>query len=109
MTGGPFAAEFEPARGDPRRRALRAPVALDAAVEHDGLDRAVCRVSDLSRFGARLSAYVEFTAGARIWLTLPGQRPRVARVRWAAGFEAGCEFVEPLSAALCRELGGDPD
>lgn len=109
MARNAFAAEFEPAPGNARRRAWRVPVSIDAALERSGVDRAICHVADLSRYGARLSAYSEFRPGALIWLTLPGGRRLMARVRWATGFDAGCEFAEPIAAELCRALGGDPD
>ena len=52
-----FAAEFEPAVALGRRRSMRAPVSLDARIGRGGLDRALCRVVDLSLHGARLQTY----------------------------------------------------
>jgi hypothetical protein len=93
-----FAAEFEPAESLGRRRVPRAPVSLDARVGRGGLDRALCRVTDLSVHGARLQTYSELRAGAMIWLTLPQVGPCAARVVWAHDFEAGLEFQAPLAA-----------
>jgi hypothetical protein len=92
-----FAAEFEPAESLGRRRTPRAPVSLDARVGRGGLDRALCRVIDLSINGARLQTYSELRAGAIIWLTLPSIGPCSARVVWAHDFEAGLEFQTPLT------------
>jgi hypothetical protein len=92
----PFAAEFEPACSLGRRRTARAPVSLDARVGRGGLDRALCRVTDLSINGARLQTYSELRAGTMIWLTLPSVGQRAARVVWAHDFEAGLEFQAPL-------------
>jgi hypothetical protein len=91
-----FAAEFEPAESLGRRRTPRAPVSLDARVGRGGLDRALCRVTDLSITGARLQTYSELRAGMMIWLTLPQIGQRSARVVWAHDFEAGLEFQAPL-------------
>ena len=92
-----FAAEFEPAEADGRRRSPRAPVSLDARVGRGGLDRALCKVVDLSIHGARLQTYSALQPGSMIWLTLPTLGPRAARVMRADDFEAGCEFLEPLT------------
>lgn len=93
-----FAAEFEPAESLGRRRTPRAPVSLDARVGRGGLDRTLCRVTDLSVNGARLQTYSELRAGTMIWLTLPGIGHCPARVVWAHDFEAGLEFQTPLMA-----------
>jgi hypothetical protein len=102
----PFAAEFEPAPKAGHRRAPRAPVSLEGTVKHGGMARALCRVADLSRHGAKLIAYQEFEAGTRVWLTLPEEKPRarLAVVRWARGYEAGCEFEAPLDEATFEFL-----
>lgn len=92
-----FAAEFEPVVGLGWRQSMRAPVSLDARVGRGGLDRALCRVVDLSLDGARLQTYSALRAGMRIWLTLPKVGHRPARVAWANDFEAGLEFMIPLS------------
>jgi hypothetical protein len=52
-----FAAEFEPAEELGRRRSMRAPVSLDAKIGRGGLDRALCKVTDLSLHGARIQTY----------------------------------------------------
>ena len=90
-----FAAEFEPAVID-RRRAVRAPVSLDAKIGRGGLERALCKVVDLSVHGVRLQSYTAMKKGSTIWLTLPGQAPIAADVIWADDFVAGCQFREPL-------------
>ncbi|MDT8758068.1 PilZ domain-containing protein [Sphingomonas psychrotolerans] len=92
-----FAAEFEPAEGLGRRRTARAPVSLDARLGRGGLDRALCRVTDLSINGARLQTYSELRSGTMIWLTLPGVGQCTACVVWAHDFEAGVEFQMPLT------------
>src|SRR3978361_782621 len=89
-------AEFEPAILG-RRKSPRAPVSLDAKLGRGGLDRTLCRVTDLSREGARISSYSALKKDSVIWLTLPGVGQVAATVRWADDFQAGCLFNEPLA------------
>jgi hypothetical protein len=88
-------AEFEPAILG-RRKSPRAPVSLDAKLGRGGLDRTLCRVTDLSREGARISSYSALKKDSVIWLTLPGVGQVAATVRWADDFQAGCQFNTPL-------------
>jgi hypothetical protein len=99
-----FAAEIEPAEPFGRRRASRTPVSLDAKIGRGGLDRTLCKVTDLSIDGCRLQTYSALRRGAMIWVTLPGARPRIARIRWADDYEAGCEFEEQLDRGLYATL-----
>ena len=92
-----FAAEFEPAESLGRRRSPRAPVSLDAKIGRGGLDRALCKVTDLSLLGARLQTYSELRAGVMIWLALPKVGHVAAKVVWANDFEAGLQFQTPLT------------
>lgn len=92
-----IAAEYEPAEANGRRRSPRAPVSLDARVGRGGLDRALCKITDLSLHGVRVQTYSAMRAGTLIWLTFPTLGPRAVRVMRADDFEAGCELLEPLS------------
>ena len=92
-----LAAEFEPAEMLGRRRSSRAPVSLDARIGRGGLERALCRVVDLSVHGVRLETYSALKRGAMIWLTLPHVGQVIADVSWATDFSAGCEFHTPLA------------
>lgn len=91
-----FTAEFEPAVLG-RRRAPRAPVSLDAKIGRGGLDRALCKVVDLSTHGAKIETYSAIRADSVIWLTLPKVGHWAARVVWSNDFEAGLEFQIALS------------
>lgn len=95
-SGRSFAAEFEPAVLG-RRRAPRAPVSLDAKIGRGGLDRALCRVVDLSLHGARIETFSALRRDSLIWLTLPHVGHWAARVAWASDFEAGLDFQIPLT------------
>ena len=99
-----FAAEFEPAMLNGRRRSPRAPVSLDARVGRGGLDRALCRVVDLSIHGARLQTYSPIKSGSMIWLTLPIVGPVAATIVWSDDFVAGCQFQAPLEQATYDAL-----
>lgn len=102
-----FTAEFEPAVSLGRRRSMRAPVSLDARIGRGGLDRALCRVVDLSLHGARLQTYSLLRQGTSIWLALPKIGHHAARVVWANDFEAGLEFMIPLSEEAFETLTGE--
>ncbi|MES2753628.1 MAG: PilZ domain-containing protein [Pseudomonadota bacterium] len=91
-----IAAEIEPAEAGGRRRSPRAPVSFDAGLGRGGLDRALCKVVDLSMHGVRLQTYSALRQGTLIWLTLPKVGSRAVRVMRADDFTAGCEFLEPL-------------
>lgn len=99
-----FAAEFEPADMNGRRRSPRAPVSFDARVGQGGLGRTLCKVVDLSIHGARLSTYSALKRGSTIWLTLPEIGPVAADVMWADDFTAGCQFKAPLDLAAFEKL-----
>ncbi|KQN26937.1 pilus assembly protein PilZ [Sphingomonas sp. Leaf33] len=99
-----FNAEFEPAVSTDRRRTPRAPVSLDAKIGRGGLDRTLCKVTDLSVHGARIQTYSALKTGAMIWLTLPVIGPVVATIRWSDDFEAGCEFQSPLDRGQFEQL-----
>ena len=99
-----FAAEYEPAEKLGRRRSPRAPVSLDARIGRGGLDRALCRVTDLSIHGAGIQTYSELRLGTMIWLSLPRIGHVAAKVVWASDFEAGVEFQDPLSPEAFQTL-----
>ncbi|MES3154456.1 PilZ domain-containing protein [Sphingomonas faeni] len=105
-----FSADFEPVRIT-KRGAPRSLLGLDA--ELDGARRTLCRVSDISKSGARLKTYSALKVGSVIWLTLPFVGRVSATVKWADEYNSGCQFSEPLSDELLRallvEAGRSPD
>ena len=101
-----FNAEFEPAADFDRRRSPRAPVSLDAKIGRGGLDRTLCKVTDISLHGARLQTYSAIKQDSIIWLTLPGIGQVAATVRWSDDFHAGCEFRTPLDRDALTALTG---
>ncbi|WP_404369431.1 PilZ domain-containing protein [Sphingomonas sp. MMS24-J45] len=101
-----IAAEFEPAPKPDRRRSRRAATSINAGLGRDGLDRALCKVTNISLHGARLHTYSPMDKGASIWLTLPRIGQVTATIVWADDFEAGCQFEEPLDDAAFAKLVG---
>ena len=101
-----IAAEFEPAAKPDRRRSPRAPISLDAKLGRGGLDRALCKVTNVSLHGAKLHTYSPMKKGSLIWLTLPRLGQVMATIVWADDFEAGCQFQDPLDDAAFATLVG---
>jgi hypothetical protein len=99
-----IAAEFEPAVKPDRRRSPRSPISLDAKMGRGGLDRALCKVTDISLHGAKIHTYSPLTKGAMIWLTLPKIGQIIATIIWADEYQAGCQFGEPLDDAAFARL-----
>jgi hypothetical protein len=104
FTVAPFAAEIAPMPTIGKRRIPRTPVSFDAQFGRGGLDRTLCRVTDISPRGARLQTYSALRIDSLIWLSLPGLGHHVARVAWADDFSAGVEFRTPLSDELFEAL-----
>lgn len=104
-----FAAEFEPAETNGRRRSPRAPVSFDISIGQGGIGRTLCKVVDISLQGARIQSYSAIRRGSQIWLNLPEIGPVVATVMWADDFQAGCQFQKPLDRqAFARLVGEQP-
>ncbi|OWK34029.1 PilZ domain-containing protein [Sphingomonas dokdonensis] len=99
-----FAAEYEPAESDGRRRSPRAPVSLDVRIADDGLRRTLCKIVDISRDGARMQTHSNLRRGSTIRLTLPVVGVVAADVMWADDFTAGCRFHKPLTEKLLTKL-----
>ena len=99
-----FAAEFEPAEQNGRRRSPRAPVSFDARMGQGGIGRTLCKVVDLSLHGVRLHTYSALKRGTTIWLTLPMIGPVAADVMWADDYVAGCQFRTPLKPDAFERL-----
>lgn len=63
---------------------------------------------DLSKGGAMAECPVHLPVGGRVYLTLPGEAPRLADVCWRKGDSHGLSFVQPLAtgelAALALSL-----
>lgn len=85
-------------------------MALRAGFRRRGYDVAKADVLDLSETGFRVDSALTLGPGSEVVLRLPGLEAKAARVVWAVGFEAGCEFETPLYGpvleAFLRRHGG---
>ncbi|MDB5685479.1 MAG: pilus assembly protein PilZ [Rhizorhabdus sp.] len=80
-----------------RRREERLPASLRARYGAGGApERALCRILDVTKHGARLEVFCDLPRNTSITLTLPFSGIVRARVTWSKDFEAGCKFLEPL-------------
>lgn len=83
--------------GRSRRSEERLPADIRARYGAGGLpERALCRIVDITRYGARLEVYCDLPRFSMITLRLPNDEIIRARVMWSNDFEAGCRFLEPL-------------
>jgi hypothetical protein len=81
-----------------RRQDVRLPVDLRARYGSAGSPtRALCRILDVTKRGARLRVYCDLEPNTTITLVLPMSGAVRARVMWANDFEAGCRFHTPLA------------
>jgi len=81
-----------------RRREERLPADIRTRYGTGGFpDRALCRIVDVTKHGARLEVYCDLPLSTIITLTLPSTGTVRALVVWSNDFEAGCRFHEPLT------------
>ena len=84
--------------GRSRRAEERLPADIRARYGTYGLpERALCRIVDITKRGAKLEVYCDLPPSTIITLKLPYAETVRARVVWSNDFEAGCQFLEPLS------------
>lgn len=80
-----------------RRSEERLPADMRARYGAGGRpERALCRILDVTKRGARLEVYCDLPPATMITLQLPYQGMVRARVVWSKDFEAGCRFQAPL-------------
>lgn len=85
-TAGPSAVPVER-----RRDARAATVFTIGKISFDGRSLP-CMVRDLSEGGMRIQLPAPPPPGARVLIEMRGLDPRLARIRWAVGLEAGLSF-----------------
>ena len=99
-----FAAEIDTERDFVRRSAQRAPVSLRTGFRKRGSQRTQVDVVDLSATGFQVDAPMALLPGTDVWITIPGIEPKSARVVWADGFRAGCEFHAPFHESVFERI-----
>lgn len=84
--------------GRSRRTEERLPADIRARYGTHGLpERALCRIVDMTKRGAKLEVFCDLPPATMITLRLPNSDIVRAKIVWSNDFEAGCQFVEPLS------------
>jgi len=83
--------------GRSRRAEERLPADIRARYGTHGMpERALCRIVDLTKRGAKLEVFCDLPQDSLITLKMPNDDIVRARVMWSNDFEAGCQFLEPL-------------
>ena len=85
------------------RRSERLSYAADVQFR-SGSRRANVRLSDISKFGARVSGVFLVHEDDRFFIKLQGMESIEARVVWVEEFEFGCEFIRPLNEQVLENL-----
>ncbi len=96
-----FAAEFEPAEPNGRRRSPRAPVSLDAHIGKAA--RTLCRWS-ISRSTAFACNLFRAGQGQHDLADLARSGTIAADVMWSDDYLAGCQFKKPLEIDVFDRL-----
>jgi hypothetical protein len=89
-----------------RRRARRLPVSVPAQSRGPQAEPVPVTVTDLNADGCRIEGAIDLAEGAEIWLGIPGIAPRRARIAWADGGAAGCEFFFPVRDDVVAAVAG---
>ncbi len=87
-----------------QRRVERHSVLIGVKVRRPGETWFASRIADLSISGFRLDSFMQLSAGADLWVMLPGFEGRRARVLWTRGHESGCVFERPLHPAILDHI-----
>jgi hypothetical protein len=86
------------------RAAERQHVQIVVKVRRPGETWFTSRITDVSVSGFRLQSFMKLTAGADIWIMLPGFEGRRARVTWNRAHESGCAFERSLHPAILDHI-----
>lgn len=86
------------------RRAERKPVQGTAALRRSGHNKVPVTLLDLSTHGFRIETFGGIIIGTPVWITLPGLASIEAKVVWARGDQAGCEFFRPLHPSVLEDV-----
>lgn len=98
-----FAAEIVMKSKD-NRRSVRSVVDMPTRIAGDDNWRAIIKIVDISRHGARLQCYAALAKGLIVWLTIDDAKPRRGEIVWADDFEAALKFDKPLDAATTMAI-----
>lgn len=94
------------------RREDRFCVEMMARFRH-GVSTVMVMLKDLTTGGARIEGVGRIERDEAVFLTLPGQKPKMAFVAWSNEHGAGIEFADALDAdllsSMVRQFGRQPD
>lgn len=82
------------------RSEARSPVAFTCQLRVGNGAWRTASMVDLSCEGFRLGWLPDCTVGRDVWVRIPGIEARMATVRWRDNRGVGCEFAQPLHAAV---------
>lgn len=83
-----------------RRAAPRQDASASASLRAWKGSTETIRLTDISPTGCGFEARWPFSAGARVWLRLPGIEPWVATIMWFEHGRGGLAFERPLHPAV---------
>ena len=89
-------ARLERAAAHDQRRYARQAVNISAGLGAPNRGSSPVIVVDLSTHGCGIELDSHLTAGARVWIALPGLETWAARVAWAQDGRAGLSFDRPM-------------
>lgn len=91
-----------------RRREPRLEVCAEVPLRELGASAADARLLNISSHGFMAETREPISAGARVWLTLPGSTRVNALIVWADGDRIGGEFAEAIDPLqVFQALGED--
>ena len=91
---------------EPRRREPRLGITAEISLRQLGHTAVEARLVNISSRGFMVESEAMITAGARVWLTLPGVGRVNALVIWARNGRMGGEFAEPLDPLEIFQAAG---
>lgn len=86
------------------RQYARGNVTIIADIRARGRARNKNRVVDLSQTGFRMHCLDDYPVDSVVFLTIPGFAPLESRIAWRTEWTYGCEFVQPLYAAIYEHI-----
>jgi hypothetical protein len=89
-----------------RRGHSRSSTSMPAGLREASRTRYAVEVVDVSTHGCRVEISAMFSAGARMWLHLPGLEGWEAKIAWRSESEVGLDFIRPLHPAVAADLAG---
>jgi hypothetical protein len=94
-----LAAQLKPLPEFQDRQAKRSRVSLEARMRELGTTGYDVHLLDVSTHGFKAERRDHFSAGAYVWLKVPGFPGLNARIAWVDSYRLGCEFIAQIDAS----------